>query len=197
MPRNMFPVFRPPVPSHPGATTNATPAYPAPPSGEGNFWSRLTELAGNVAEIARLLRQLPTYYPWIESPPDAQPFDFPSVIPTPAVGVPTAVLTVPVPVGWDGCLLGLANVYLGPGALDYSIPSIVWRIFIDQRQVNGYNNIITQFGETSFPRPISPLRVFTGQTLTYQVTVNDPALPGPGSFIYANFTGRFWPHRKS
>jgi hypothetical protein len=172
---------------------------PPAPMGPMSWWGRFNDLTHNVRELVRLLSQNPTFYPWIDSPPDAQSFDETAVIPVPvAIGVETTVLTLPVPVGWDGCILSISNVYLGPvESLNYAIPSLVWRVRVDQRQVNGYNKIATQFGTTEFPRPISPILVNSGQVLRYTVTNNDAALPAVGNFIYCQFGGRFWPHRKS
>lgn len=135
-------------------------------------------------------------YPWNDFPPDGQSYDYTAVVATPGVGVETVVLETPVPVGWDGCVLRIANCYLGPaGSLDYSIPSLTWRIRIDQRLAAGYSAITTEFGSTQQPRPISPILVSSGQVLRYYVTNNDAGLPTVGTFIFANFSGHFWPHR--
>lgn len=139
---------------------------------------------------------LVSLFPWNDFPPDGQSYDYSNVVPTPGVGVETLVLATAVPVGWDGCVLRIANNYLGPAeSLDYSIPSLTWRIRIDQRLVAGYNAITTQFGSTQQPRPISPILVSSGQVLRYYVLNSDASIPTLGTFIYANFSGHFWPHR--
>lgn len=191
--------FPNPTPRSSVATCPENPLLPPAPTGTMSWWGRFNDLANNVRELVRLLSQNPTYYPWIDSPPDAQSFDETNVIPVPtAIGIETDVLVLLVPAGWDGAILGISNVYLGPvESLNYAIPSLVWRIRVDQRQINGYNKITTQFGTTEFPRPISPILVNSGQTLRYTVTNNDGALPAVGNFIYCQFGGRFWPHRKS
>jgi len=163
-----------------------------------SWWGRFNDVANNMRELVRLLSQNPSYFPWIDSPADAQSFDETNVIPVPAVGIETDVLVLPVPTGWDGALFSISNSYLGPTqSINYAIPSIVWRIRIDKRQVNGYNRIITDFGNTEFTRPISPILVNSGQKIRYTVTINDGALPADGNFIYCQLGGRFWPHRKS
>lgn len=177
--------------------SHQTPLPPAP-SGPMSWWGKFLELSHNVGTMVQLLRRDPTYFPWIDFPSDGQSFDLTGVIAVPAVGVETEVLVVPLEKGWDGAVLDISNVYLGPvGSIDYAIPSIVWRIYIDRRPVNGYNRIITPFGTTEFPRSISPILVNTGQTLRYTVTILDAALPGVGNFIYCQFGGRTWPHRKA
>lgn len=200
--RSPLPVFQLPQPtprSSIATCAGENPLLPPAPIGHMSWWGRFNDVANNIRELVRLLSQTPSYFPWIDSPADAQSFDETNVIPVPVgIGVETDVLVLPVPTGWDGVILGISNVYLGPvETLNYAIPSLTWRIRVDQRQVNGYNSISTQFGTTEFPRPISPILVNSGQKLRYTVTNNDPALPAVGNFIYCQFGGRFWPHRKS
>lgn len=168
---------------------------PPAPSGPMSIWGKVLEIAQNTRNLLTLLGRDPSYFPWIDFPPDGQSYDFTNVIPTPAMGVETTVLTVPIQKGWDGCVLRISNNYLGPtNSINYGIPSLTWRIKIDQRLVQGYSAIITEFGSTQFPRPISPILVNSGQTLRYTVLNSDPGLPTVGTFIYAQFGGHIWPH---
>lgn len=177
--------------------TRQTPLPPAP-AGPMSWWGKFLELSQNVSTLVQLNRRDPTYFPWLDFPPDGQSFDFTGVIAVPAINTETEVLVVPIEKGWDGAVLDISNVYLGPvGSIDYAVPSIIWRIYIDRRPVNGYSRIITTFGTTEFPRNISPILVNSGQTLRYTVTILDAALPAAGNFIYCQFGGRTWPHRKA
>jgi hypothetical protein len=171
---------------------------PPAPGGPMSWWGKFSNMASDISQLVKLLGSQPSTREWIDSPPDAQSFDYQGVITTPTIGAgETTVLTVKVPIGWDGCILGISNAYLGVQTLDYSIPSLTWRIYIDLRPVSGYSHIITQFGDLSFPRLISPILVNSGQTLKYSVLNSDPGLPTAGTSVYCNFFGRFWPHRKS
>lgn len=182
------------------ATIQGTTAIPLPPapSGPMSWWGKVLQISSDIHTLVQLFREDPVYYPWIDFPPDAESFDQTNVIPCPVVvGLETLVLEYDVAKGWDGSVLGLAHAYLGPqDSLNYAIPSLTWRIYIDKRPVNGYSAIKTQFGSTGFPRPISPILVNSGQRLRYTVTNNDVGLPAAGNFIYANFAGRVWPHRQ-
>lgn len=169
---------------------------PPAPNGPMSWWGKYLEIANNLRRLVDLTAKDPDYYPWIDFPPDGQSFDKTNVIPVPAVGVETVVLTLPVTKGLDGAILGISNIYLGPtNAINYALPSLTWRIRVDQRLLSGYSAIITEFGSTAFQRPISPILVGSGQTIRYTVLNSDAGLPAAGNFIYCGLAGRFWPHR--
>lgn len=131
-------------------------------------------------------------YPWIFPPPGYRSIDQTGVISTPAVAAtPTTVLSIQAPIGWDGVILRIANVFTGPGFLEGS-GDLTWGIFINGNQpIEGYGQILTTFGSVAQPRDISGFIIRSGQTLVYNVINANAALTG-GTNIICTFSGYFW-----
>lgn len=162
------------------------------PSAEQSLHSLVRAVDG----LTRLLQAQNTYYPWGLLGAQAKAFDKTSVIATPVVNVETTVLTLDVPIGYDGIIERLANCYIGGSNPDVT-QSLVWRIRIDQILVPNYNAITTQFGSPAQPRPTSGIFIGGQQHITYTVTNIDPALPAAGTFIFCCLAGHWWPRSTS
>ena len=150
--------------------------------------------------LVQLVSALPTFYPWSIIPPDGKSFDPAATIELPAVGVETVVVKYTCPLGYSGLVKGISNNYLGP-AFNPGLPSLIWRIrngsaIASSRFVENYSQIVVEFGQTNFPRPIAGIHISSGQTLLYTVTNNDPALPVGNSQVTCCFSGLIWPQQR-
>lgn len=131
-------------------------------------------------------------YPWIFPPPGYESFDLSKSIVTPAVSAtPTTVLTLSSPVGWDGVILRIANVFIGSGFVEAS-GDLTWGLFINGNQpVRNYGQIITTFGSVAQPREISGFLLRSGQTLIYNV-INANVLLAGNTSIVCTVSGYWW-----
>lgn len=143
-------------------------------------------------------------YPWLEMPPGGFPFDEFASIDTPAAnGVETLVLQFAIPFGCDGVVLGIANVFTGPGFVEGS-GNLTWRIRVGAASLQGspqlnYANIINTLGSAQTPREVQGgIIVTSGQYLTYSVihALGSPIIPG-GTRILCNIQGYYWPRGSS
>ena len=130
-------------------------------------------------------------------PPGFKSFDPTGIISTPVINTETTVLILPIPIGWDGIILRIANVFIGPGFVDGS-GDLTWRILVDNlNPVDNYGAILTTIGTYSLggygitPREISGIIVRSGQNIYYTVTNTNAALI-PGTQVACIFGGYFW-----
>lgn len=170
------------------------------------FGSDLSDL---LSRLVQLVSANPQYYPWQTIPPDGKSFDQVGVIGTPASGsgipgvpgVETVVVSLLCPLGYDGIVLGISNNFIG-ASFNPGLPSLTWRIrngvaITNSQFVDGYNNIVVEYGTTNQPRDTSGIFVSSGQTLLYTVTNNDPGIPiAPVSQVACCFRGFFWPSQR-
>lgn len=108
--------------------------------------------------------------PWIDEPSGATSYDEQGGVALPALPDTGAitVLTVQCPVGSDGVIKNLAcNVNFG-GFVQFS-GDIVWRLKINGRPVKNYSNILAEKGTSQVPRIISPIRIYSGDIVTWEV----------------------------
>lgn len=143
-------------------------------------------------------------YPWSEMPPGGLPFDeFQSIVTPAANGTETVVLQFQVPFGYDGIVLGVMNIFTGPGFVEGS-GSLTWRIRVGQPSLQGrpqlnYSNIINTMGSLSQPREVhGGIQIISGQFLEYSVThaLLSPIVPA-GTRIVCNIAGYYWPRGAS
>jgi hypothetical protein len=132
--------------------------------------------------------------PWIDEPEGSVPFDEQDGVTLPAVGAGfTIVQRFQVPLGYDGVIKYLSNNFLGGGFVDFS-GDIVWQILADNRPIRNFNNIRANKGTTGIPRPVSPIRIYSGQVITYVVNhVANVALAGQ---VVCSLTGYLYPSGK-
>lgn len=106
--------------------------------------------------------------PWLSEPSGSEPFDAQAGVAIPGIGANALVLSYTVPIGSDGvvnslsCNLTVCGFVEGDG-------SLIWRLFINQRAVRNFSNILVEKGTIQIPRPISPLRVFSGDTIQWYI----------------------------
>lgn len=134
--------------------------------------------------------------PWIDEPDGSVPFDeqFGIALPNPPPAAEAVVLTFQVPVGYDGVIKALSNNFLGGGFVDFS-GQIQWRILADGRPIRNFSNILANKGTVAAGRIISPIRIYSGQVITYTVThIANIGLIGQ---VVCSLTGYIYPTGKN
>lgn len=107
--------------------------------------------------------------PWIDEPSGSNPFDEQGGKDIPALGTSTIILSFLVPDGQDGVIKFVScNVNFG-GFVQFS-GDLVWRILIDKRPAKNFSNIQATKGTIEQGRAISPLRIYSGQLVEWEVT---------------------------
>lgn len=142
--------------------------------------------------------------PWVEMPPGGLPFDPFGTIVTPAANsVETLVLQFRIPYQYDGIILGVTNLFTGPGFVEGS-GDLVWRIRVGQPNLLGrpqrnYENILQTMGDLGDPRTVQGgIVVTSNQFVEYSVThtIGSPIVPA-GTRIICNVQGFYWPRGSS
>ena len=142
----------------------------------------------NTSEAALYVRR-----PWLDPPPGFLPFDEQNGIALPGLGgADTVVLQFQVPDGYDGVINYISNNITGGGFVDFS-GDIVWRIEADGRPIKNFENIRNQKGTIQQPRQVSPIRIYSGQVITYVVNhVANGALAGN---VICSCNGYYYPNK--
>lgn len=142
--------------------------------------------------------------PWLDPPEGYAPFDAqmgtvlpplgtPSTVPllTTATGA-TSVGSFMVEFGNDGVINALSCNFTGANFTDFS-GDIVWILFADTRPIRNFQNILAQKGTVQVQRKVSPIRIYSGQLISWVVIhVNNAALNGP---VICSLTGYTYPNR--
>lgn len=127
---------------------------------------------------------------WLDEPTGSVSFDEQADIPLSGVaGTTQTILTVVVPAGFDGIIKWIANVILGgpfiPG-------SITWSIKVNNRPFRNFGTITVEKGTLAQGREVSPIRIFSQQIITYEVTEVIGGLTGS---TVASLTGYYFPNK--
>ena len=134
----------------------------------------------------------PTYpkRPWIDEPSGSSPFDAQGAFglsgAVPQTGV---VLTLNVPVGQDGVIKFLSCNTVFPFN-DFS-GDLQWQLLQNGRAVRNFDNILAQKGTIQIPRPISPLRIYSGDIITW--VINHLANGALNGNVVCTLNGYFYP----
>ena len=131
----------------------------------------------NVLAASDPSKNLITKQPWLDEPSGSEPFDAQNNIALPAIGASATVLSYTVPIGFDGVVKALSNNLTVCGFTEGD-GSIIWRLFINGRAVRNFSNILVEKGTIQIPRPISPLRLFSGDQISWIVYNISSALVG-------------------
>lgn len=128
--------------------------------------------------------------PWIDEPSGSNPFDEQYGIDLPAVGISAIVLSYLVPDGYDGVIKYISNNVNFGGFVQFS-GDIVWRLLINKRPVRNFSNVLATKGTIEQGRAISPLRIYSGNLVEWEVThVANGVLAGQ---VICSFTGYIYP----
>ena len=151
----------------------------APPEGTA------TQPVGTIPNPAATQRRV-----WLDEPPGSIPFDEQAsqALPTSPLAQAITVLTMTVPHGYDGVIKWVSN-----NAVTTPAPTsgqLVWGIQINNRPVRNFGMITQQKGTIAQGRQISPIRLFSGDVVTYTVTDHNSALVGE---TVCSLTGYYFP----
>jgi hypothetical protein len=138
---------------------------------------------------------IPTFIrrPWLDPGDGATPFDAQGGVALPAApSVDTTVLTFTVDIGYDGVINSLSQNFTGSGFVQFS-GDIIWRLLINGKPVRNFSNMTAEKGTIVTQRQISPIRLFSGDVVTYVVNhANNNALNGN---VVCSITGYTYPNR--
>jgi hypothetical protein len=120
-------------------------------------------------------------------------------IPVAPAGVDQLVFGERIPLGYDGILIALTNVWNGTGFLEAS-GTITWRVKIDRRFIPFYDTIVTTLGSLSVPFDVvgQGIPLLSGQLVQYFVNFaagSEMILNNNGLTICAA-TGYIWPRER-
>lgn len=135
-----------------------------------------------------------SHRPWIDEPPGSIPFDEQGVVnltgvPAPGVTQPVVIFTVPQ--GYDGVINHISNNATDPAFVDGS-GDLIWNILINGRPIRNFGNILVQKGTLAQGRIVSPIRLFSGDVVSYTVQFAAGALTGQ---VVCSLAGYFYPSR--
>jgi hypothetical protein len=131
---------------------------------------------------------------WLEEPPGSVPFDEQGTIAIPPAsqGIDTAVLSFVVPQGYDGVIKWISNV-VNSAAPPFMSGDMIWKILINGRAVRNFGNILQQKGTIAQGREISPIRIFSGDIVSYTASQTiGSALTGE---TVCSLTGYYFPSK--
>lgn len=151
---------------------------------------------GGPARLCRNSPYSPDAPPWIEMPRQGRRFHAVASIALPVDdGLDYTVLSLRVPSGYDGIVIGVTNYFTGTGYVESS-GDITWRIRADSHYVRNMGAISGTLGK---PRKPSALKgagymMQSGQTWQYRVSITAGASLrlSPGNII-CGLNGWFWP----
>lgn len=131
---------------------------------------------------------------WLDEPPGSIPFDEQATLGIPVTpGVDVPVLVMLVPQGYDGIIKWVSNNVIN--ATPPFLPgNLIWKIEINGRPVRNFGSILQEKGTIYQGREISPIRVFSGDTVTYtvQLAPGGPAMTGE---TVCSLTGYYYPSK--
>lgn len=131
---------------------------------------------------------------WLDEPPGSIPFDEQGTLSIPVTpGVDVPVLVMVVPQGYDGIIRWVSNNVIN--ATPAFLPgNLIWKIEINGRPVRNFGNILQEKGTIYQGREVSPIRVFSGDSVSY--TVQLPASsPGITGETVCSLTGYYYPSK--
>lgn len=126
--------------------------------------------------------------------------DKPLTIPVgPETGLDILVWSERIPLGYDGILVALTNIWNGTGFVEAS-GDITWRVKIDRRFIPYYDTILTTLGSLSVPFDIvgQGIPLLSNQLVQYFVNfaVGSDARLNAGGMTICAATGYIWPREK-
>lgn len=122
------------------------------------------------------------------------------VIPVAPTGVDLLVFSERVPLGYDGILTALTNVWTGTGFVEASA-DITWRVKQDRRFIPYFDEILTTLGSLAIPFVIAGqgIPLLSGQLLQYFANFQ-PGSEGRlnvGGKTVCALSGYIWPRERT
>jgi hypothetical protein len=131
-----------------------------------------------------------TKRPWLESPEGSVPFDPQIAVALPAVAGTAVIVTLVVPDGYDGVINAYSWNFTGGGFVQGS-GDLQAQVLRNGAAVRNYDNILVEKGTIAMPRPISPLRIYSGQII--QLVINHVANGLLAGNVIGSLVGYFYP----
>ena len=136
--------------------------------------------------------------PWLEEPPGAVPFleQGQASLPLGTLNSDTVVLKMQCPQGSDGVIKWISN-----NAQNAQPPlvsgDLIWKININGRLVRNFGAILQENGTIYQGREISPIRIFSGDIVTYTVqqVSTGPSAGATTGLSVCSISGYFYPSR--
>jgi hypothetical protein len=128
--------------------------------------------------------------PWVNPPEGFVPYDNAAAIALPAVAATGIVVSFQVPDGFDGVINQFSWNFTGGGFVQGS-GDIIVQVTRNTAPVRNFENIQVEKGTIGIPRPISPIRVYSGQTIS--IVVNHAANALLNGFVVGSLVGYFYP----
>jgi len=195
------------MPYNPPRSTAATPMYSRIPAALARV-SRpnksCMELMMNTRVWNEFCADLTPYdstqSPFENMPPGGREIQRFGAIPlssVPLTGANTVVLVETAPIGYDGVIGRVVNMFTGTGFVEGS-GGIVWRVQIGNKYARNLGSIPFTYGsmQDPFAIPGIGLPVTSGQTITYYVSI-PPGSPVGGTTpqIICGLFGWYWPRK--
>jgi hypothetical protein len=134
--------------------------------------------------------------PWVKMPAQGKRFSKINSIALPSNdGLDHQVLQFLVPQGYDGCIVGVVNLYTGSGFAEGS-GDLTWRIRLNQRYVKDYGVITTTIGSLQIPYTVNAGQILLQANQNVQYFVNRSVGSGGnlnGGRIICGLFGWYWP----
>lgn len=140
---------------------------------------QLSVKGADILEVQSPSENIVIKRPWIDEPSGSVSFDEQGGITLGVVGTgPQVVLTFIVPNGFDGVIKNLSNNVNFGGFVQFS-GDLIWRLKQNGRPIKNYSNILAEKGTTQAPRIVSPIRIYSGDIITWEIEhVANPLLAG-------------------
>jgi hypothetical protein len=128
--------------------------------------------------------------PWLDAPDNAVPFDEAASALLPAVAALATVVTFTVPDGMDGVITAYSWNFVGGGFVQGN-GDLIAQVTRNGAAVRNYSNILVEKGNIAIPRPIAPLRLYSGDVIA--LTIFHAANALLIGNVVASFVGYFYP----
>jgi len=132
---------------------------------------------------------------WIDPPDQWENLDQSNFVALPAIGAQANVISFKIPLGRNGVVKKIANVYVG-GGFQEGQGGIIWQILVDGAPPPGatsYDNILDSLGLVNNPTEIAGFRVYENQVLT--LVVKNVNVVVAGQFIGGRLVGYLYPRK--
>jgi hypothetical protein len=148
-----------------------------------------TQAIGSIPNPAATQRRV-----WLDEPPGSIPFDEQGQLslPLPQLGVVFTIFQFQVPQGLDGIIKWISNNVIN-NPTPYVPGSLIWQILINGRPSRNFQMIENEKGTIAQGRQISPIRLFSGDIVSYSVM--QPIGSTISGQTVASLTGYYFPSK--
>ncbi|MGH8135061.1 MAG: hypothetical protein ACRER4_01840, partial [Steroidobacteraceae bacterium] len=134
-------------------------------------------------------------------PPEGESFEFHGYVALPAIAATAVVFSFQVPIGRNGMIKRIANVFVG-GGFQEGQGNVFWQIMADLKDASfgagannlvapNYDNIVASLGSVAAPSEIDGIRIREGQVVA--LVVRNVAIIVAGQLVGGRLGGYFYP----